>query len=346
MRGALNVAFGFRLVEGPWGGGNRFLQNLREALLAAGHQVHHDLRARDLDIILLLDPRSRHPSATFTAGAILRYLAFRNPGALVVHRVNECDERKNTRTMNPRLRLANYCADHTVFVGGWLRELPVWTDHPPRAASVIRNGADPAVFNPVGFRAWDGREPLRLVTHHWGGNWMKGFDVYSRIDGMLGDPEWRERLSFTYIGNLPSGFRFANARYVEPLDGSALADELRAHHGYVTASLHEPGGNHQNEGALCGLPLLYRNSGCLPEYCDGFGVAFDGPDDFPEVLESYMHRYDELVPLMSGYPNTAGNCVAEWIGLFEDLVPRREAIVSARRLWRDPLAFALNQFPF
>lgn len=342
----MKIVIGYRLEHGPWGGGNRFAGALSQALAAAGHEVLFGLDANDIDMILLMDPRSRSPNFTFTAGPILRYLAFRNPRALVVHRVNECDERKGTRTMNHRLRLANYCADHTVFVGAWLRELPIWKSHPPRASSVIHNGSDTSVFNPVGFRAWDGREPLRLVTHHWGGNWMKGFDVYTQIDAMLAEPAWHDRVAFTYIGNLPAGFRFRNARYLEPLDGSALADELRAHHGYVTASLNEPGGNHQNEGALCGLPLLYRSSGCLPEYCDKFGVAFDGPEDFPVALSRYIGQYHALAAFMPTYPHTSKRCTAAWIKLLEDLLARRDEIVAARRIWRNPLLFALNQIPF
>ena len=340
------IAIGYRLEDGPWGGGNRFVGNLVKALAAAGHAIAFDLADPDIDIVLLMDPRSRSSSFTFGAGAVLRHLAFRNRRAIVVHRVNECDERKNTRTMNLRLRLANTCADHTVFVGAWLQDLPTWRRHPPCESSVIRNGADQSEFHPGGFRPWDGRGPLRLVTHHWGGNWMKGFDVYGLLDRMMADPVWRERVSFTYVGNRPQGFRFEKARHLAPMTGQALADELRGHHGYVTASINEPGGNHQNEGALCGLPLLYRNSGCLPEYCNGFGVAFDGPADFPAALENYIDTYPALLPRMSSYPNTAARCTAEWLTLFDDLMVRRTSIIAARRLWRHPLAFTLNQVPF
>ena len=28
------------------------------------------------------------------------------------------------------------------------------------------------------------------------------------------------------------------------------------------------------EGALCGLPILYVNSGALPEYCNNYGLEF------------------------------------------------------------------------
>ena len=175
---------------------------------------------------------------------------------------------------------------------------------------------------------------------------MKGFDVYERLDALLDNPHWHGRIEFTYIGNLPAGFRFRHARHLPPLDGQALADALRGHHGYITASINEPGPNHQNEGALSGLPLLYRRSGALPEYCAGFGVGFDGPNDFEAALTGYMADYARLVPLMSAYPHTTATSIGQWLALFVDLVERRNDILAQRRLYRDPLLFLRNQMPF
>jgi len=298
----------------------------------------------DIDIILLMDPRSRLPLFSFGAGAILRYLAFRNPRAVVVHRVNECDERKNTRHMNGLLTRANYCADHTVFVGSWLRDLPAWRAAPPVESSVILNGADTKTFNARGFAPWNGKDPLKLVTHHWGGNWLKGFDIYERLDAMLASGPGANRIRFTYVGNLPKDFRFRHARHVAPLTGEALADELRSHHGYITASINEPGGNHQNEGALCGLPLLYRESGCLPEYCAGFGVPFS-LETFETALHRLMSDYNELAGRMGAYPHTAERMTANWLDLVETLFSRREDYAKRRNVFRSPWLFARNQIP-
>jgi hypothetical protein len=307
--------------------------------------VCHSLHDPDIDLILLMDPRWRHPSVTFTPGTILRYLLFANKRALVVHRINECDERKNTHNMNPHLWRANYCADHTVFVGSWLKKLALWQGGQYARHSVITNGADTHIFNPRGWQPWRGEGPLRLVTHHWGGNRMKGFDIYQRIDEMLAEPAWKGRIEFTYVGNLPQGFSFHNARYVKPLDGEMLAAELRSHHAYVTASINEPGGNHQNEGALCGLPLLYRRSGCLPEYCDGFGVSFDDTD-FETGLQQLIGKYDRLAVTMSAYPHTAERTCAAYLDLFDQLIKSREQILATRRLWRNPWLVLRNQLPF
>ena len=32
--------------------------------------------------------------------------------------------------------------------------------------------------------------------------------------------------------------------------------------------------NHHMEGALCGLPILYKDSGAASEYCNDFGISF------------------------------------------------------------------------
>lgn len=339
----MKVAIGYRVMDQAWGGGNRFAASLIDALDAAGHAVVHHLSDPDIDIVLIIDPRARNPTTAFTPGAIARNIAWRNPRAIVVHRINECDERKNTKTMNLRLRLANQCADHTVFVASWLMDLPVWRNKDRDGCSVILNGSDPAIFNRAGHLDWNGKEPLRLVTHHWGGNWLKGFDVYQRLDHMLETPQWRDRIEFTYIGNLPPGFAFKNARHVPPLDAVALADALRGQHVYLTASINEPGSHHQNEGALCGLPLLYRNSGCLPEYCHGYGIMFEA-DGFAAALEGMIADYPRWAAAIPRYEHVADRTSAAYIALFDRLLAGRKALVARRRA--RPLSFLLNQIPW
>jgi hypothetical protein len=334
-----------RPYSGPWGGGNRFVASLREALATAGHQVVHTLYDRDIDILLLVDCRPRSPNVTFTAGAILRYLAIKNPNAIAVHRINECDERKGERFINHKLVRANYAADATVFVGEWMTRLPVWREHLREPWFVIRNGSDKRLFHAEGFEPWPGRGAIKLVTHHWGYHPYKGFDVYRRVDDMLDDKAWADRFSFTYIGNLPSGFTFRNVRYVPPLDGKALADALRSHHAYLTASINEPGGNHQNEGATCSLPLIYRESGCLPEYCEGFGIPFKGPDDIAQALDGLRGGYSALVARMPAYPHTAEKMTAEWIALFEQLLAARDEFVARRRVLRSLTGALATQLP-
>lgn len=338
----MKIAINCRALAGPWGGGNRFVASMVDALAAGGHLATHRLEA-DTDAVIIVDPRARNPLVTFTAGAVLRHLAWRNPRTIVVHRINECDERKGTRGMNFRLRLANAAADHTVFIAGWLRDLAVWRRE--SSDSVIHNGADARIFHRDGFVPWTGDGPMRFVTHHWGAHELKGFDVYRRLDQLLDDPHWQARFSLTYVGNAPTTAMLRNVRFVAPLDGEKLAAEIRSHHAYLTASINEPGGAHHVEGAMCGLPLLFRRSGALPEYCGPYGIGFDGTDDIAAALTLFIERYAALATGMSAYPYTAALTTSRWIALLEGLVARRAAIAAERRMWRDPAAFILNQLP-
>jgi hypothetical protein len=94
---------------------------------------------------------------------------------------------------------------------------------------------------------------------------------------------------------------------------------------------------------LCGLPLLYRDSGCLPEYCTGFGLPFSGPEDLPTALQRLIGNYAGLAGRMPSYPHTAERMIRQWMALFESLIAEREALVGAPRLWRDPLMMLANQ---
>lgn len=319
-----------KLQEGPWGGGNQFGVALKQEFVRRGIGVVHHLDDKDLDFILLCEPRKRLKISAYTDREIFKYLARMNHRALVIHRINECDERKGTQGVNARLLRANLCADHTVFVSEWLRQLFTGQGFEGRSSSVILNGSDRAIFHAEGHRPWDGREPLRLVTHHWSGHWMKGFDIYQRIDEMLGDPAMAARYAFTYIGNTPKDFTFKHSRYIEPTSGKALADLLRGQHVYVTASRNEPCGHHQNEGANCGLPVLYLESGGIPENVRGFGLGFT-EENFEARLEEMRSRYAEFQARMGAFDRTSDRMAEEYYRLLMELDGRREELIAARR---------------
>ena len=70
----MKVSIGSRIVNGPWGGGNLFVKNLSNYLEQNGHKVIYDLGEKDIDLILLTDPRSRkESSSTFNHLDIQKY---------------------------------------------------------------------------------------------------------------------------------------------------------------------------------------------------------------------------------------------------------------------------------
>jgi hypothetical protein len=340
----VKVSINYRRIEGPWGGGNRAVAAIERALVARGDSVVQHLEDSDIDIVLIVDPRKRNPQITYTPGQALAYVERVNPKCVVVHRINECDERKGTRTMNLRLRTANYCADHTVFVASWLKDLRVWRRE--HASTVILGGGDDTIFKKDTANRWNGLEPFRMVTHHWGSHPNKGLDVYNVLDALLGLPQWRDRVRFSHIGNKPKGPELANIEWLPPLDGPALAAALANHHAYLTASIGEPSGNHHIEGALTGMPILYRRSGGLPEYCAPYGIGFDGPNDFPEALDAFLKSYFVLKPKLADYPHTSTRMAAQFLELFDRLARQSSEISDRRRPWRDPLARIANAVAF
>ena len=119
----MKVSIGTNLKDGPWGGGNLFAINLSNFLKEKDHDVVFDLFDDDIDIILLTEPRKTSESSAFTHIDVNNYLKYKNNNAIVVHRINECDERKNTNNVNEYLIDVNKSADYTVFVSNWLMNL-------------------------------------------------------------------------------------------------------------------------------------------------------------------------------------------------------------------------------
>jgi len=316
------VSIGMNILPGAWGGGNQFGRSLTAYLRSHDVHVEYDLTRKDIDIILLTEPRGALRNCAFTDDDIRRYCRAVNPFANVVHRVNECDERKGTTGVNARLRDANTCAHHTVFVSAWLRDLHVAQGMKPESHSVIHDGADTWTFHSRGYLPWRGQGPLRLVTHHWDASPYKGADTYLQVDRLLAEPRYSRMLDFTFIGNLPNGVRLRHATALPPMHGQDLADTIRSHHVYLTGAQYEPAGMHHIEGACCGLPLLFRKSGALPEYCADYGLGFTGPD-FEQVVAAMVATYHVWTDRIRTYPFTAERMCAGYLELFQRLMAQR-----------------------
>jgi len=317
----MKISIGSRIIDGPWGGGNLFVKNMSNYLTNLGHTVVYDLSDSDIDLILLTDPRSRkESSSTFNHIDIQKYKKFVNRDVVVVQRINECDERKGTNFINNFYLEASNCADHVVFVSSWLRDIYLKLGLSKNKSSVILAGANKTIFNQENSNYWNKNEPIKLVTHHWSNHINKGFKLYDRLDKLLNNKPWIDKLEFTYIGNFNEDFQFLNSTILPPLAGEELANELKKHHIYVTASINEPSGNHHIEAAQCGLPILYLNSGGIPEYCQNYGIAFD--EDFEYRLEELIQEYDNFKAKIKNYKLNSEIMCDNFYALFLNLLKK------------------------
>ena len=308
------ISIGSKVKEGPWGGGNLFAINFIKYFTNKGHEVITELNRKNIDIILLTDPRKNSSSSSFNHKDIKKYLK-KNPNSKVIHRINECDERKGTKGVNKLITKANTIANSSVFVSKWLMNLYLDQGYFINDPSVILSGSDKTIFS---FNEKKNiQNKIKLVTHHWGYDWNKGFEIYEYLDKEI-LPN-RNDIEFTYIGNLPKNFGFKNSNFIPPLNGTELANELSSHNIYITASLNEPSGNHHVEAALCGLPVLYIHSGGIPEYTKDFGKEFTKST----LLESIDHVADHYIQYqkkLKEYPFESNRMLIEYEKLMYKLI--------------------------
>jgi glycosyltransferase involved in cell wall biosynthesis len=327
----MKISIGSRIINSSWGGGNRFAVSLLNYLKNKNWEVTTNLKDKNIDIILMTEPRKTSQTSAYNQVQIARYL-IKKPDTIVIHRINECDERKKTSYLNKYLVRANKVADHTIFISNFLENLFVSKGlFHNKNHSVIRNGADSRIFNGYGKKKWNGKSPVKVVTHHWGAHYNKGFDIYKELD--LIDSIDGKKIEFSYIGQIPDNFRFMNCKVMAPLSGKELSKELKSNHIYITGSINEPAGMHHIEGAMCGLPLLFRNSGALPEYCKDFGVMFNGLEDFKEKFIELIENYEYYFDKLSGYPYNADFMCQNYEEIFSSLLEERKRLnLTKRRL--------------
>jgi glycosyltransferase involved in cell wall biosynthesis len=295
----LKIAFGYEIKDGPWGGGNQVVAALKKHFENRGTAVAHKLEG-DLDLIIVINPRKE--SASFDLGRIQNYKR-RHPRVKIITRINDTDKSGKIYKID-RLRLkACKISDGVVFISEWVRDYYLRNGFDRKIPhTVIHNGPDENIFNPRGYSLWDGNRPMKIVTHHWSDNLMKGWDIYEYFDESLDDPWMRKHFEFTYIGRMPNGARLNNSVHISPLSGEALAGELKRHHVYLTAARWEACGMHQLEGACCGLPLLFIDEGGgAVETCKGFGIQFT-KKTFATGLFKMLEQYNDFQPKMAGFP--------------------------------------------
>ncbi|MEM6884015.1 MAG: glycosyltransferase [Verrucomicrobiota bacterium] len=290
------VAFNTRLLLSSWGGANQFLKQFAPYLAAHGAEVVYELDPR-VTHIFILDVRPI-VTATFSMSDIANFIK-KFPDTVVINRVNNCDKKYTAADYVPgyedldgQMMDASEMATHSIFISNWLKDYFIEKGYTQHAESaVIQNAADPETFYP-GNKVWDGQEKMKLVTHHWSDNWLKGFKVYQQVDELIASGQL-EGFELTVIGRWPEEIQWKAAKTYGPCQGADLANKLREQHLYLTASLWEPGGMHFIEGMQCGLPVVYHeDGGGIPEVAQEAGICFR--DNVKRALLEARSRYQEL----------------------------------------------------
>jgi glycosyltransferase involved in cell wall biosynthesis len=151
---------------------------------------------------------------------------------------------------------------------------------------VIHNPCDPAIFHPHGRTPFARDRKVRLISTSWSDNPHKGGPTYRWLEDHL---DW-SRFEFTFVGNAPEPFE--RVRHVPPLASGELADLLRQHDVFVTATEHDAYSNALVEALSCGLPAVYLASGGSAEAVQEAGLAFREKEEIPALLDRIVGEYE------------------------------------------------------
>ncbi|CAN2048460.1 Glycosyl transferase family 1 domain-containing protein [Candidatus Magnetomoraceae bacterium gMMP-1] len=337
----MKISLNMKNIDGPFGGGASFSRNIHKYLIQSGHTIVNHLNDNDIDLILNVSP---FPYVYFAA-AYSFYDAYiykikQKKNVSIITRVNTGDATKGGGLEKKLFEEALKYTDVAIFISEWLKNQYASTLKKYDIKScVIYNGANEEIFFKKTFNKKDvAYKKIKIVTHHWSDNYKKGHKFYSQLDKLLEQPEFSHQFEFTYIGNYPKNIKYKNTNFISPLSGKKLADELRKHDVYVTAAENEAAGMHHIEGAMCGLPILFINSGALPEYCKEFGIMFD-----EQTLEKSLNQiYKELYIYqnkLDAYKFTNANMCRQYNEIFKNASEEQSFLNADKRkfyvyLWK------------
>jgi glycosyltransferase involved in cell wall biosynthesis len=108
--------------------------------------------------------------------------------------------------------------------------------------------------------------------------------------------DW-DRFEYTFIGNVSE--KLTRIRHVPPVPSSHLAQMLKEHDIYITASKNDPCSNALIEGLSCGLPALYLDSGGHAELVGYGGLPFQSNEELLSQLETLVEHYEMFQNLIS-----------------------------------------------
>lgn len=152
---------------------------------------------------------------------------------------------------------------------------------------LIGNTPDPNIFHAKGRRSFIPDRKCRIISASWSDNPHKGLEIYKWLDANLDF----SKVEYTFVGRIQTTLK--NIRQNEPIESEPLADLLRSHDIYLTASRNDPCSNSVVEAMACGLPVLYLNSGGHPELVKQAGIGFESAEEIPQHLEILRQNYTQ-----------------------------------------------------
>lgn len=278
----LCVNFWHEFHKPPYGGGNQFMTALQKVFVECGVHVKVNSMSPSIDVHVC-------NSAWFDVQKFER--ASQKRRILMIHRIDGpiALYRGSTREEDDKIfDLNRRFASTTVCQSEWSYKELLKMGYNPVFPIVIHNAVDAEIFHSKERIVFSPNRKIRLVSTAWSDNPRKGGPFYKWIDENL---DW-DRFEYTFIGRVQQDFR--NIRMIPAQDSHNLANFLRKHDIYITASQLDPCSNALLEALSCGLPALYFNSGGHGELVGRGGLSFTTGEEFLSGLEELVSNYGQF----------------------------------------------------
>ncbi len=289
----------FKFHKPPWGGGNQMLLALSKALTSKGWKISNKLRGTFSALLF----NSFHIN-------IDEAKKIRTRDKRIIHRIDGPTSliRGKDEELDQNIFIVNKkVADISVFQSAWSLFKTLELKYKPVNPILIQNGADSEIFNTNGRIAFSNRRKTKLISSSWSDNPRKGESIYQWLDEHL-DFDLYE---YTFVGRVNG--QFNNINVIPPVDSGELANILRQHDIYITASDNDPCSNALIEALSCGLPSIYYNRGGHPEIVGHGGLGFNDKEDIPTLLKMLIKHYTSIqelivVPPIESIANKYAEC--------------------------------------
>lgn len=274
-----------KLQDGPSGGGNSFLINLRNEFRNGG--VYSE-SVDGADVVIINSHNSFYDFPN------LPHLL---KDKTVVHRMDGLQKLYNHKDDGRQdvAIMSNNLAHYTIFQSWWSkREYEKVANFGPN--KVIWNGVSDEFKEGTRENFKDGK--IRVITSSWSTNLNKGFDDLAYIDYELRHGgSYCPNIEFSFIGNTP--IKFNNIVSYVACDRPSICKLLQSSDIYFHPAKFEACSNSLLEGLACKLPCVYANSGSNHElvlfgglwYIDKEGIM----DKITRIAENY-EKFKSRIP--------------------------------------------------
>jgi glycosyltransferase involved in cell wall biosynthesis len=291
----------------PWGGGNQFMLALQKALTRRGVRVLENT-VGDADVSILQSIGFDVPRFRRRHGRAPYRVIHRIDGPFQLVRGLESDSKTDVELF----ALNEACATATVLQSAWSFRNTVALGHRPVNPVIIHNAADGDIFHRRGRVPFSRHRRVRLISTSWSDNVKKGHGMYRWLEDHL---DW-DRFEYTFVGRTQEEFR--RIKVVPALPSEELADVLRQHDVYITASRPDACSNALIEALTCGLPALYVNDGGHPELVGYGGLPFSTSEELLVALERLVADYETFQSLVA--PPTIDEIADRYLSLIHEVM--------------------------